>query len=513
MSYDTSDQQLNERLRDVPLPTGFVTRLQTAVADHLLEEDLRDVPVPSGFTQRLQNCFERLMLEEGDRQSGALTRRLPHSSGRRRRSISRFVTAAALTLVLSAAHLLALTGLVVLIGQNRPSEEPIVLINFGPLDLIADNSQLPSVTIESAEVGPELVVVSESVSALPIQRLADQVSIRPGPAEELLRQMRAWDPMYDVSPYLRGSLSSTADAGSPTRRAAPRHSVRWPSMIGHSRLSVLQTDEWPPLAPAPSMQSLEVPVSTATASFDEACARTAAGRWPIRERIRGEEFIAAVARPELASAENEVVGTLSLAAGPLKGQVQHYLYLAIEAGSGLPAKSAEDLRATLRFDRNVVAAYRIVGYGSPGIETLSATTLGDQLEAGQSTGVLVEVWLHSEQQGIVVEAEIDWRAAETKQQHRATASPLTTHQLSSFAEAPVAHQSAVLAAETAALLGTAPVFDWRADGTFVTSSRERTAEDLLVACRQVDPALAAQSEFQRLLTLLHQLAALRGARR
>ena len=54
-----TDVELDDRLREVPLPAGLTKRLQQLVADEALDDRLRDVPLPASVLVRARRVTQR----------------------------------------------------------------------------------------------------------------------------------------------------------------------------------------------------------------------------------------------------------------------------------------------------------------------------------------------------------------------------------------------------------------------------------------------------------------------
>ncbi len=121
-----------------------------------------------------------------------------------------------------------------------------------------------------------------------------------------------------------------------------------------------------------------------------------------------------------------------------------------EAVSGQPQVAAEDVRLTLRFNPSAVPFYRPLGH-EPGAKTLEP---GCVLYSGQSGTALFDVRLRQGLSAgdVLATAELTWREPGSSRHERGTAVIRRGDLPSTFMEAPLPLQAAVVAAEAGELL-------------------------------------------------------------
>ena len=308
-----SDEDVDELLREVPLPPNLVGQLQaTALADDEgLDQALRNVPLPDDLVTSCRNHARRLHTRREGRY------------GADRALIGRIVVAASLilavTLSLGSAMLLSLglnSSFFSQVAKHDPQPAPTpkpptpaekgleISLRLSTADASGPVARPlqpgdPTRAIELADVEPAPALDSTAMSpAMPGR--ADPLALSPGALSGF--HPNSWDSLPE--PLLR-----------PT--ALVPHGLDWPVEAGSNRPFLQRYGFHPFVSPAASLrlQSCSVPLATDPSSYELARRYMERNEWPPADRIRTEDFLAAVDYGFPKPGRNQGLG-LTVAGGP-----------------------------------------------------------------------------------------------------------------------------------------------------------------------------------------------------
>ena len=273
------DEWIDAQLRNVKLPPKFLKRLAEAGTragpdDAQLDAELRNVPVPSTLAARL--------------------RRIP----RRRRNPpmwQQVALAASLFLMIGlgvVGYLAVISGVLDPVSTqvahqpapaplgNAPTPQVAPPETVDPAtSLVADQrgSSKESPTIEKLDLDPITPVE-------PLQSKVAQSAQKPTPAPEQPGQSALG---------AHGTLVRLPDLDVFDGQA--RRGVEPPLVRGYDLLFQLRNNEHPYVSPAvhQDLETTRLPFAFATESFDEALRAVRSGRFPAKDEIRVEDFLAA----------------------------------------------------------------------------------------------------------------------------------------------------------------------------------------------------------------------------
>lgn len=315
-----SDNSLDARLRDVPLPPGLKDRLKASLApsDEELDEWLRRVPVPETLTIVLRDVPSDAAIDEQladvpvPRALAVSLRRIPRVERGRRASA---LAAQLFRLALAASWLVAVTvtalggiGAVVTAVLPLAGGDGSIAVTPAPTPPGGNNGasserRLVTLPFDSGEHGN---FAAPSRWAL-IDRLSiDPPDLWPGrgegtAAEWLAAQESGVRPLDDVMLLKYGILGSaqSADERLPQIESplVPRAiGIQPPLVRGYDRGFFLKHHQFPPLSPWANSQlaSLAVPLVTDSDVLSRLAQSLIEGRVPPREELRTEDFVAAM---------------------------------------------------------------------------------------------------------------------------------------------------------------------------------------------------------------------------
>ena len=201
---------------------------------------------------------------------------------------------------------------------------------------------------------------------------------------------------------------------------------------------------------------------------------------------------------------------------------------AVDKPNALPSESdhvnvREAVEIQLEIDPEKIVGYRTVGYGHSESGQILRRSHGDSLAIGQEASVLFEVWLQPDANDDVAWAAARWHYGIESQpiKTQRTESQRTDSQRTEsqrlgirtaddvdFGSISASLQMAILAAETAAILGGDSAYSWQSGDQPLEHDRSSTIDDLLKLANLVDVPPSHRSAFERLVSLLHQLDAM-----
>jgi hypothetical protein len=305
---EPDDKSLDERLRDVHVPQSLMLRLQGIAQwdDQQLDWHLRDIELPPGLRHRLRQIVLDQQVDDRLRDvplrtvAVARARIIPWRRVRSR--IGRFALAASLLIAVSLGYGSWLGGLVWLM---RPVERPVLslmVMDQGPFELVS-----PAESAVAIVPGPARDDLQDSEPAggwpfdqFPLMATIDR--LQPGPAGELFAELGSrWDPSvhwmrlrWPVFGYSHPEAESLPDlemVALPATRGIPALLTR-----EFDREFLFSRGASPPvLNPANSKaRSLTVPLSSETSSWDLLRQQLQLNRLPSPDQVHAEHFLAAL---------------------------------------------------------------------------------------------------------------------------------------------------------------------------------------------------------------------------
>jgi Mg-chelatase subunit ChlD len=348
------DSTLDSRLNEAVVPAGFVRRLLAiaSLGDDELDVRLRDVSIPVGLEERLGNVVadealdDQLCSVEIPVSVLTGTHNIPYV--RRRSQLRQWALAASLMMMVGAG-VIGLLGVVV--SSVRLVEPPplaLMVVAQGPLDIVSPLE--PAVTIlPAADDGrwqPSLVGLSDETMRLLTTFDRPQL----GPAGQLAEDFgKVWNPWDNWLLMRWGALGyvPATDAALPELNvltAPAAQGMEAPLVRGYDREFLYSRGVQPPTLTAfdPAALGLDVPLATRTDSVERVRRLAAAGRLPNPERVRTEDFLAAV-QPHsgLAAAPGRLA--IRTAGGPSVFNRSDAALLQVSVQAGLPPKPAAHL--------------------------------------------------------------------------------------------------------------------------------------------------------------------------
>ena len=208
------------------------------------------------------------------------------------------------------------------------------------------------------------------------------------------------------------------------------------------------------------------------------------------------------------SDEQEIDPTLAQWAATMRGDVRRphsvdaAARLLADALAGRSTVVASEARLNVRFNREAVAAYRLIGHEPNAMAALRPPSLAAELRALDAATTLLEIWFQPNDENDVGLIELTWRDPASGQEHRRTQRISRIQFAPSWEQSPISLQQAAIAAQTAEILrGSRAAL--RELGQ-VPQTKESIA-GLLETTARVHPQLAGRPEFQEWLALLAQL--------
>ncbi len=302
------DKSLDGKLRDVPVPAGLSSRLRgiSRWDDRHLDAWLCDVPAPPGLGHRLRQIVDDQRLDDRLKDVTlpsvvvARARIIPHRRVRSR--IGRFMLAASLLIALSIGTAGWLGGVLWLV---RPVDRPqltLMVMDRGPLHLNSPSPSDARIVAGSGWNDPPDVPAwdGSSTDDLPLMLTTDRVVM--GPAGRLIHEWGSeWDPnthwvrlRWPVFGYLHPEPSSMPDLERvelPEPRGMPISLAR-----EFDREFFFSRGASPPIVNRPNSDTrrVTVPLSARTSSWERLRQNVQRERLPPTDRIHVEDFLAAL---------------------------------------------------------------------------------------------------------------------------------------------------------------------------------------------------------------------------
>lgn len=329
---DWPDDEVDRALEDLGVPALLTKRLKSIASDTDLDEQLRDVPTPVGLRVRL--------------------RKIAAGSQIWRAAALRAV-AASLLLTVSLGY--GAFAWQVLFGAREGYQSPVttfaVMRPFG-VELQADQAEFELVSsTDSVDLqdDPEhelLVSASPAVAQLPGRNLRPATPIEAifsaGHAGTLDRRL--------TMPVLGAPLQDDLPQLDLVSLPQPR-GIATPIVPGYNRAFLLRNGVHPPILTGlnPALQQSLAPLSVSTDSFDQVRALLASKKRIAAERVRTEDFIAAVEHDLPRPAPGELSLSTFGSTSPFGPEVTRLLGLGVRAGDSI-AQSRESTHLVIAID-------------------------------------------------------------------------------------------------------------------------------------------------------------------
>ena len=185
---------------------------------------------------------------------------------------------------------------------------------------------------------------------------------------------------------------------------------------------------------------------------------------------------------------------------PVRSARQLYWSL-LEALMGSGPVVASEAKLTLHFNPQAVTAYRLIGHEANSLAEFAPASVQAELAAGESAGVLLELWLNSSDIDDVGVAELTWRdAAGQPQLVRQRISRLQFAPI--FAEAAPSLQQAAIAAEVGQELAGARAALRELQ---LKPANSHGLAGVSSLAREVHSEVRQRPEFKRLMELVQQI--------
>jgi Ca-activated chloride channel family protein len=177
----------------------------------------------------------------------------------------------------------------------------------------------------------------------------------------------------------------------------------------------------------------------------------------------------------------------------------------VETLTGKSSLVATEVRLHIDFNPKAVAAYRLIGHEATGMGGMMPAAVEADLHTGQEACVLLEMWLHHNDEYNVATARLTWTDADSGQSRATAPHRISRSQFaSSFHNAPPPLQAAAIAAEAGEVMRRS--FNFRAEtrGLYRYSPKPRDLKEVLKAAKNVPPELASRCSFRRYISVLEQ---------
>ena len=353
------DRQLDDRLRDTPVPAGLVRRLQAIAAaeDAALDRRLREVTVPTSLKGRLQQVVRDV--ERGHELQNVpvpleLINRVQQLH-RPRTTLPwyRAAIAAVLLIGLWSAYLATFSRLAVwLQPQTEVSRAEQAHALQVSLQTPTEVKNFPERWARETTVDDAIHVPLTRVPAIPLAERAPLTSLGMGGAL-LARIDSGLQPWADTLLTRWGPLGAP-HTDEPTTLEMPRmpqpRGMRMPRVPGYDRRFLLTKGIHPPVFPAvhPRLLASQPPLVTRRESFQVCRELAAQRRVPTRDQVQVEEFLAATS-PRLENHVDELKLQVIAGQAPF-GNGQQSLLEVIVAAPNRPPRQDPSAHLTLAID-------------------------------------------------------------------------------------------------------------------------------------------------------------------
>jgi hypothetical protein len=518
MDAAIDDATLDLALRDVTVPAGLEARLSEIAinrAKPLPEERLREVPLPDGFIERLERtawwaCLTDSEFDAPEEPVTAPRRSLVSWLQGMRPAAKAGILAASAASCLLAVFLVFRSG----VGSSGPGGAAIV----GNGNVGNGNNEQRAADIKAALKAVNPPTTALVVKPLPPAPAATSLAENP---PEFPQETPDWELNEPIGPTEADLLGSNPGSlQQPKRIDAPVAKGQipaWRDFNADLLLFLLANRVNPAVTLTPTMHvsadasllACRVPTVTSTDSFDSAWTIlerrrpsgsqfNAALKW-LQAEVRPEEFLAAIKY----SFSPAVPGTLALrtagGVSPFGSARQRLLQVALTAGEPLKQGdarqtskfAAEDVQLVVTFNPHTVAAYRLIGHEATSVLGVNPAVAKTTLNAGETSTGLFEVELRGGGDELVATVELTWRKPGESEVQRETRRVSRWQLADSLLETPASVQGAAVAAETAEILRR----------SHFAAGREHSWARIRQVAAEVHPDLAAEPTFRRLLEL------------
>ncbi len=339
-----TEPNLDYELCDVPLPSGLLARLRALplIDDEGLDEVIRDISLPHGMLDRLQ----AIPLADDDGLDEALRNvpvpaRLESSwQGRRkRRDRARHASRMALAASLFIGITLTLGSAILISRAFKPGSKQAAGTSF------VGNERKPDVPLESSWSMQADEAANSSVPSKP-----DDLAAIAAPIDfaRLDGPTSAFDNSPAASPMLPAQVDLLARQAAhvsvtnnwddlpelPTRVANPvPHGLDWPLVAESHRAFLIKYGVHPFVTPAAHsrLQTCQVPLAVDPASYELARRYVERNELPPADRIRTEEFLAAVDYKFPEPKQRDLGLTISGGPSPIGGEGFCLLQVGVQA--------------------------------------------------------------------------------------------------------------------------------------------------------------------------------------
>jgi Ca-activated chloride channel family protein len=181
-------------------------------------------------------------------------------------------------------------------------------------------------------------------------------------------------------------------------------------------------------------------------------------------------------------------------------------WLLVEALYDQTPVVATEVKMTVRFRPQVVAAYRLIGHEANAMGSLHPAEQTTELRVGEAATTLFEIWFQPNDEDDVGEVELSWRDASGREQRRQQR--ISRIQFApTWEQSPLSLQQAAIAAQTAEVLrGSRATLR---ELNLVPQEKENF-ERLLATAERIHPRLADRPQFQDFMSFVRQLSGGRG---
>jgi len=363
MNEELPDPLLDAKLREVALPANLLARLRaTSIPSGVeLDQALRDVPLPNDFSLRLRAHVDDFVIDDALNDVAVPTDLLAKlhiiPEVRRKSSWRRLALAASLLMVVGGLYGLTLNSIFTVIRPRAAVAERLPVIDLGPLRLEMRQSQLPVIQVarDMQTVAP-FAPPRDDPNAIAVKFIPFGRQTAPGAAGQMfeLQANGKFRPDDDIFLLRWGALGAAYAGGAPQpeleRVLTPRASgIDLPLVRGYDRVFWLKQGVHPPLSPAvdPALRTSRLILSNRTDSVDLTRRRLAARRLPDPSSMHVEDFLAAVDY-RFPTPEPGAVA-IHTAAGPalLDQQQHHLLQVGVKVGRASRSERASHLTVAL----------------------------------------------------------------------------------------------------------------------------------------------------------------------
>jgi Mg-chelatase subunit ChlD len=180
----------------------------------------------------------------------------------------------------------------------------------------------------------------------------------------------------------------------------------------------------------------------------------------------------------------------------------------VESFSGQNPAVAAEAKLKIQFNKETVAAYRLLGHEPNLLAAVMPAATDAQLLPEEASGALLEIWFKNNPGSELGQVTLTWKDPQTGARQERKSVLLRSHFAASFGETPASLQTAAVAAEIAEQLrGSREAL--RRENLLPNQARN-SAITIRNAIRPWSMTLRQQPDLNRLLTVLDQLEKVRG---